>query len=123
MEWSAHAPDGDDDLVEPARVVEGTVIRMMPEYSLTVPLWDLGGPLEERDLLEGVLRLSPSLIDDLARWQSEWDDVNSAAVSDDAVPPKPLPKGWGQDHRRRGRELFARLQREIDPRFEMRMHS
>jgi hypothetical protein len=121
MEWRADPP-ADDDFVPQARVL-GTRIRMMPEYGVEFPLWDHDGPLEERALLKAVLRLSPSLIDDLARWQAEWDDVNSVALSDDTGPVRPLPPSWRRDHRDRGRELFARLQREVDPGFEVRFHA
>ena len=95
---------------------------MMPEYGLEIPLWDGVGPIEERGLLEEVLGLSPALIDDLARCQAEWDDVHSAAVSDDTVPVKPLSHGWARKHRNRGRELLGRLQQEIDQRFGVRLH-
>ena len=94
---------------------------MMPEYGLEIPLWDDQGPLEDRTLIGRELGLSARLIDDLVEWQAEWDDVYSAAVSDDTVPVKPLPDGWGPDHAARGRELFARLQDEIDPRFGVRL--
>ena len=122
MESCAAASEGEGH-AGPSRSVEGTLIRMMPEYGIEIPLWDRGGPLEEREVLEGALGLSSSLIDALAQWQAEWDDVHSAAVSDDTVPVKPLPPGWARDHRSRGRDLFSRLQGEVNPQFEVRLHS
>jgi hypothetical protein len=120
MEWRADAGD-DDDLPLEERVVRGR-ITTMPEYTLEFPLWDEEGPIEERELLERELGLSAALIDDLARWQDEWDRVCSGAVSDDTQPVKPLPAGWSADHAARGRDLFVRLREEIEPRFEVRFH-
>lgn len=107
----------------PSGVVEGWRIKMMPEYGAEIPLWDDGGlTSQDPGELHRELGLSPDLLADLVAWQSEWDDVSSASVSDDTVPDQPLPHGWKPDHDRRGRALFARLRAEIDPRYAVRLH-
>jgi hypothetical protein len=67
--WSAEArPGGQED--EPADYsVSGSVIRMMWDYGVRVPLWDAEGLLpEEPDWLRKALGLSDPLIEDLTRW-------------------------------------------------------
>ncbi len=53
--------------------MEGTVIRFMPEDSVSVPLWDEEGLLsEEPEWLNRALGLSPELVADLAAWGDDW---------------------------------------------------
>lgn len=70
--WYAHPPEG---YVEPPESyeVEGTVIRFMPEDSVSVPLWDGSGLLpHEPEWLNRALGLSPELVADLAAWGDDW---------------------------------------------------
>lgn len=81
--------------------VEGTHIRMMCEYTVDMPLWDAGGPLpDDPEFLQGELGISPGLTADLAAWAATWGTHVDKA-----------------EHDAERRRLFARLQREISPRF------
>jgi hypothetical protein len=83
--------------------VEGTHIRMMAEWSFTMPLWDADGPLpEDPDYLHRELGISRKLIADLAAWGTAWE-------------LDPYSREYGTE----GRRVFARSQTEISPRFSV----
>lgn len=102
LRWQAFPPPGyteDHDDAEPP--VEGTRIRLMGEYGVTMPLWDEGGPLpNDPEYLHRELGISAALSRDLAVWGEAWDS--------DADPT---------EHAAERRRLLARLKAEISPRF------
>jgi len=80
--WSAERrPQGQED--EPADYsVSGSVLRMMWDYGVRVPLWDAEGLLpEEPNWLRKALGLSDPLIEDLTRWGLDMVEL-------DAVPSR-----------------------------------
>jgi hypothetical protein len=104
--WYAFPPPGYIDEEEGERPVEATGIRMMGEYGVTVPLWDVGGPLpDDPGYLERELGLSRQLVADLAAWGDAWDsDLDRV------------------EHNAQARPLFARLQAELSPRFTVSLN-
>lgn len=82
--WYAYPPK---DYVEPAESyeVDGTIIRFMPEDTVSVPLWDDSGLLpHEPEWLHRALGLSPGLVADLAAWGDDWNAPNRGERFSDA---------------------------------------
>lgn len=54
----------------------------MPEYGLTIPLWDTDGPVEEQGRSENPLSLSAPLLHRLAEVQKAWDRLVDDVADD-----------------------------------------
>ncbi len=86
--------------------VEGTQIRFMWDYGVTVPLWDAAGLLpDDGAWLGAALGLDAALVDDLRAW-------GEAMVNLDANPRLGTPKAF-RDLDRQAKKLVARLQDEL----------
>jgi hypothetical protein len=106
--FSTCPPPGytEQDEAERRRRIQGTHIRMMGEYGVTMPLWDACGDLpEDHEFLGRELGISQQLVADLAVWGEAWDS--------DMDP---------DEHNAQGRRLFARLQSEIALPFTVALH-
>lgn len=113
--WSTQAPTGaqDDDALD--YCVDGSVIRMMWDYSVQIPLWDAGGLLpEDPKWLREALGLGEQLIDDLRRWGSDMNEVDTA--------PRRRAKEAYRALDERGQQLTRRLQQQAGPQFTVRYH-
>lgn len=96
--WYAYPPK--DYVEQPESYeVEGTVIRFMPEDSVSVPLWDGDGLLpHEPEWLNRALGLGPELVADLAAWGDDW---NAAIYGQQFT---------AEEHRARDKRLDAEAQ-------------
>jgi hypothetical protein len=113
--WSAERrAQGQED--EPADYsVSGSVLRMMWDYGVRVPLWDAEGLLpEEPDWLRKALGLSDPLIEDLTRWGLDMVEL-------DAVPSRRTTEAY-EALDARARELAERLQQELGSRYRVKYH-
>jgi hypothetical protein len=114
--WSAHPPAGysrepADDVPAP---VDGTRIRFMCDYGVTMPLWDRAGPLpDDPAYLERELGISRELVAELSAWAADWDL--------DTTDPTQTQAWWDRrpQHGAEAHRLFGRLQAEIAPRFSV----
>lgn len=80
--WSAERRDRAEEDQPAAFSVSGSVLRMMWDYGVRVPLWDADGLLpEEADWLRQALGLSDALIEDLTCWSGDMEGL-------DAVPSR-----------------------------------
>lgn len=71
--WSAERRDASDNEEPESYEISGTVIRFMPEDTVTVPLWDGNGLLpEEPEWLNRALGLNRGLVEDVAAWGYDW---------------------------------------------------
>lgn len=110
--WSADTSP--DDVDEENYEVSGTVIRFMPDVTVTVPLWDAGGLLpEESTWLNQALGLSAELVADIAAWGEDWNTAGSGGQ-----------RFTHEQHRQRPRRLrteaetlVERLRAELPPGF------
>ena len=109
--FSAERPAGwadDEDALD--LNVEGSVIRFMWDYAVTVPLWDGGGKLpDEPEWLRAALGLSDQLILDLEAWGNGMRAL-------DADPPLRTEQAYPHQDRL-ARELVQRLQGELGSRY------
>ncbi|MGZ5404644.1 MAG: hypothetical protein ACXWDL_08355 [Nocardioides sp.] len=104
---SAQAEEPADDSVN------GSIVRVMWDYGVRVPLWDAEGLLpDEPDWLRLALGLSDSLIEDLTRWGLDMEDL-------DAVPIRRTTEAY-EALDARTRELAERLQQELGSRYSVR---
>ena len=93
--------------------VSGSVLRLMWDYGVRVPLWDDEGLLpDEPDWLWTALGLSDSLIGDLTRWGLDMEDL-------DAVPSGKTTEAY-EALNARARKLAERLQQELGSRYTVR---
>lgn len=107
--WFAFNPDGShigdsDDAWRPP--AEGSVIRLMGEHSVTVPLWDDEGLMfGEPDELVRELGVSPALAADLAAWADAWHTASRQP-----------------GHDAEAAQLVRRLDDELDHRYRIVFH-
>lgn len=107
--WFAFEPDGsrigygDDAWLPPA---DGSMIRLMGEHTVTVPLWDDEGLMfAESEELVRELGVSPGLASDLAAWADAWHT--------EAGQPR---------HDAEAAQLVQRLEAELDHRYRIVFH-
>ena len=107
--WSAQRLPIEGD--EPADyTVSGSVIRLMWDYGVIVPLWDAEGLLPgEPDWLRETLGLSDPLIEDLTTWGRLMEEL-------DANPHQRSPTSYDALNSR-GQDLANRLQQEVGSRY------
>lgn len=85
------------------RPPEGSVIRLMGEDTVTVPLWDDNGLMfSAPEELVGELGVSPTLAADLAAWAVAWQTQSRHP-----------------HHDREAEVLARRLNEELDQRYEI----
>ncbi len=115
--WSAYVPIGDDSAeVEETYEIAGTMIRFMPEYGVTVPLWDEEGYLsEDPEWLNRALGLSPELVADLAKWGAEWDAPQLRLTAAQHAARDLAGAAEAQ-------QLVERLRAELPPQFRVVVH-
>ncbi len=114
--WSADTCP--DDVDEENYEVSGTVIRFMPDDTVTVPLWDAEGLLpEEPTWLNQALGLSAELVGDIAAWGEDWNAAGSGGQ-----------RFTHKEHRERQQRLDAeaealveRLRAELPPGFTVKL--
>lgn len=105
--WTGGAPGSSE---REAQQVEGTELRFMWDYGVTVPLWDASGLLpDDREWLGAALGLHGSVVDDLRAWGEAMEHL-------DANPRLGTPKAY-RDLDRQAKKLVARLQDELAGRF------
>lgn len=112
--WSAERrPSAQEEEPVVDYSVSGSVVRVMWDYGVRVPLWDAEGLLsDEPDWLRKALGLSDSLIGDLTRWGLDMEDL-------DAVPIRRTTEAC-EALDARARELAVRLQQELGSRYSVR---
>jgi hypothetical protein len=105
--WYAVPLDGRDEADEPwTPPREGSVIRLMGEYSVDVPLWGEDGLMfSEPEELVRELGVSEELATDLKTWAKAWES-RSDHPDFDAVALR----------------LVRRLRAELDHRYEIVYH-
>lgn len=105
--WTGGAPRSYE---RGAEQVEGTEIRFMWDYGVTVPLWDATGLLpDDQEWLGAALGLDGSIVDDLRAWGEAMENL-------DANPRLGTPKAF-RDLDRQAKKLVARLEDELAGRF------
>lgn len=105
--WTGGAPGSSE---RETQQVEGTELRFMWDYGVTVPLWDASGLLpDDREWLSAALGLNGSLVDELQAWGEAMEHL-------DANPRLGTPKAY-RDLDRQAKKLVARLQDELAGRF------
>jgi hypothetical protein len=111
--WSAVPLHSDDDSdAADATSASGSVIRLMWDYGVRVPLWDAEGLLpEEPGWLRVALGLSDPLVEDLRRWGLDMEEL-------DANQEKRTEEAYA-DLDRRARDLARRLQDELGSRYRV----
>lgn len=113
--WSADRPVGVEADEPVDYSVSGSVIRLMWDYGVQIPLWDAHGLLpEEPEWLGEALGLSARLIDDLKQWGFDMNEVDAA--------PRRRTKEAYEALNLRGEELTNRLQQEVGSRYRVRYH-
>lgn len=97
--------------------LDGTEIRLMPEYGVSMPLWGPDGPLEgDLEWLQEHLGLSPELLAELEAWGEEWNDLRRGDPSEEPTTADLVIKaGPGARHEERGRALYERALAELRP--------
>lgn len=82
--WYAVPPDGEvpaeDEPWSPPP--EHSMIRLMGEHTVEVPLWFEGELFNDRAELESHLSLSEALVTDLVAWAAAWQDGGHGAELD-----------------------------------------
>lgn len=112
--WYAYPPEG---YVGPPEsfAIEGTVIRFMPEDSVSVPLWDGNGLLpHEPEWLNRALGLSAELVADLAAWGDDW---NASIYGQQFTAEEHLARSERLDAE--ARVLIERLRSELPEGYEV----
>jgi hypothetical protein len=82
--WYAFSPEGyvppeDEPWVPPA---EGSMIRLMGEHTVEVPLWCEGLLFNEREELESYFGVSDGLATDIVAWAAAWEAGDHGAELD-----------------------------------------
>lgn len=108
--WSAERPP-EASADEPLdHSVHGSVIRLMWDYGVRVPLWDAEGLLpEDPQWLRESLGLSEALIEDLTRWGGDMNELDAT--------PSHRTKEACDALDARARALSQRLQQEVGSRY------
>ena len=101
--WTGGAPRTHERAAER---VEGTQIRFMWDYGVTLPLWDAEGLLpDDHAWLGSALGVQGGLVDDLRAWGAAMQHL-------DANPRLGTPKAF-RDLDRQAKKLVTRLQDEV----------
>jgi hypothetical protein len=108
--WYAYRPDGSRISGENERasktLPDGSVVRLMGEHSVTVPLWSERGLMfSEPENLMRELGVSPALAADLEAWANAW-QTHAGEPAHDAEAAA----------------LVRRLKRETEYRFRVLYH-
>jgi hypothetical protein len=82
--WYAFPPEGyvppkDEPWIPPPG---GSVIRLMGEHTVEVPLWFEGLLFDDREELESHFSVSEGLVTDLVAWAAAWDNGDHGAELD-----------------------------------------
>ena len=104
--WIAMSPEGyrvDNEEETCERPREGSLIRLMGEHEVDVPLWGEDGLIfNDGDELAREWGVSAALVADIVAWGIAWQTAAGQA-----------------DHNAEGARLVLRLDREVDHRFRI----